>query len=277
VATETDVVLPDGRTLHAYDTGSGALPVFWLHGTPNVGAPPRPLFPLSNPLGIRWLGYDRPGYGGSTARPGRDIASAADDVAAVADALGVESFAVMGHSGGAPHALGCAALLPDRVRAAVSASGYVPYGTAGVDWFAGMSEVTSAALHAALAGREEKERYEATAEADDPGFTEADLDALAHDWSWFLEVVRPALANGPGPLIDDDLALVGPWGFDPTAIEVPVLLLHGGKDRIAPVGHASWLADHCPAASLRISPPDGHVSVLRSAGPALDWLAARGD
>src|SRR4051794_41256649 len=64
VVSETDVVLADGRTLHAYDTGSGWLPVFWLHGTPNVGAPPRPLFGLSEPLGVRWLGYDRPGYGG---------------------------------------------------------------------------------------------------------------------------------------------------------------------------------------------------------------------
>jgi len=277
MGTETDVVLPDGRTLHAYDTGSGALPVFWLHGTPNIGSPPRPLFPLSDPLGIRWLGYDRPGYGGSTPRPGRDIASAAADVAAVADALGVDTFAVVGHSGGAPHTLACAALLPERVRAAVAVSGYVPYGTPGVDWFAGMSEATSGALHAALAGRDEKERYEATVEADDPGFTDADLDALATDWSWFLEVVRPAIASGPGPLIDDDLALVGPWGFDVTAIEVPLFLLHGGEDRMAPVAHATWLADHCPTASLHLSPAEGHVSVLRSAGPALDWIAARGE
>ncbi|HVC72358.1 MAG TPA: alpha/beta hydrolase [Mycobacteriales bacterium] len=277
MATEIDVVLPDGRTLHAYDTGSGSLPVFWLHGTPNIGAPPRPLFGLSEPLGIRWLGYDRPWYGGSTPRPGRDIASAAADVGAVADALGVDSFAVVGHSGGAPHALACAALMPDRVRAAVAVSGYVPYGTPGVDWFAGMSEAAAASLRAAIAGREAKERYEATAEADDDGFTEADLDALAGDWSWFLEVVRPALANGPGPLIDDDLAMVGPWGFDVTAVGVPVLLLHGGADRMAPVAHAAWLADHCPTASLRVSPADGHISVLRSAGPALDWLAARSD
>jgi len=272
---ETDVPLPDGRTVHAYDTGRGSVPVFWLHGTPNIGSPPVPLFPISEPLGIRWLGYDRPGYGGSTPRPGRDIASAAADVAAVADALAVESFAVVGHSGGAPHALACAALLPDRVRAAVSVSGYVPYGTEGVDWFAGMSEVTSAALHAALAGREAKERYEATAEADDPGFTESDQAALSGDWSWFLDVVRPALASGPGPLIDDDLALVSPWGFDPTAIQVPLFLLHGADDRVAPVAHATWLASHCPAATLHVVPAAGHISVLDSAGDTLTWLSRR--
>ncbi len=270
---ETDVPRPGGRTLHAYDTGGGSLPVFWLHGTPNIGAPPVPLFALSEPLGIRWLGYDRPDYGGSTARPGRDIASAAGDVAAVADALGLDSFAVVGHSGGAPHALACAALLPDRVRAAVGISGYAPYGSEGLDWFAGMSEVGSAALHAALAGRAAKERYEAEAEADDPGFTDADIAALAGEWSWFLDVVRPAIASGPGPLIDDDLALVSPWGFDVAAIRVPMFLLHGGEDRLAPVGHAAWLADHCPTASLRIDPAGGHISVLHSAGAALDWLA----
>ena len=272
---ETDVPLPDGRTLHAYDTGSGALPVFWLHGTPNIGSPPAPLFPLSDPLGIRWLGYDRPGYGGSTPRPGRDIASAAADVAAVADALDVDSFAVVGHSGGAPHALACAALLPDRVRAAVGISGYVPYGTEGVDWFAGMAEPTSAGLHAALAGREAKERYEATAEEDDPGFTDSDRAALAGDWSWFIDVVRPALASGPAPLIDDDLALVNPWGFDPTTIQVPLFLLHGADDRMAPVTHATWLSTHCPTATLHVAADAGHISVLYSADRALTWLASR--
>jgi pimeloyl-ACP methyl ester carboxylesterase len=275
VLTETDVALGDGRTLHAYDTGSGSLPVFWLHGTPNIGAPPEPLFGVGDELGIRWLGYDRPGYGGSTPRPGRDIASAAGDVAAVADALGVDTFAVVGHSGGTPHGLACAALLPGRVRSVLGISGLAPYAADGLDWFAGMSEAGTAALRAAVAGRAAKEKYEATAEADDPGFTAADLEALGGDWSWFHRVVRPALASGPGPLIDDDLALVTPWGFDPAAIGVPVLLLHGGEDRIAPVAHAVWLAERCPTASLRVESADGHVSVLHAAGPTLEWLAAR--
>ncbi|MFE7516911.1 alpha/beta fold hydrolase, partial [Streptomyces sp. NPDC057540] len=98
---ETDLELDDGRVLHVYDTGAGGdgPTVFWLHGTPNIGAPPGPLLPDSARLGIRWVSYDRPGYGGSTPRPGRDVASAADDVRAVADALGIGRFAVMGHSG----------------------------------------------------------------------------------------------------------------------------------------------------------------------------------
>ena len=138
--SETDVDLPDGRRLHVYDTGGDdRLAVVWHHGTPNIGAPPVPLFATADELGIRWVSYDRPGYGPSTPRPGRDFASAADDVARVTDALGIDRFATMGHSGGGPHALACGALLPDRVLAVVSVSGLAPYGSEGLDWFAGMA------------------------------------------------------------------------------------------------------------------------------------------
>src|SRR3954468_18814680 len=102
--TEMDLRLEDGRVLHVYDSGppdaADPLVVFWQHGTPNTGAPPGPLLPVAEELGVRWVAHDRPGYGSSTARPGRDVASAAPDVAAVADALEIDRFAVMGHSGG---------------------------------------------------------------------------------------------------------------------------------------------------------------------------------
>jgi pimeloyl-ACP methyl ester carboxylesterase len=89
-----------------------------------------------------------------------------------------------------------------------------------------------------------------------------------------MSVVNPALAGGPGALIDDDLAYVAPWGFDPATIRSPVLLLHGGADRIAPLTHAEWLARQIPGAELRVQPEDGHISVLREGGAALEWLAA---
>jgi pimeloyl-ACP methyl ester carboxylesterase len=149
MVTETDIELPDGRTLHAYSSGSGGLTVMWHHGTPNIGAPPEPLFDAAARAGIRWVSYDRPGYGGSTAHPGRNVASAAADVASIADALGIGQFAVLGHSGGGPHALACAALLPGRVLAAVSAAGPAPYGAAGLDWLAGFPSGIERALEAA--------------------------------------------------------------------------------------------------------------------------------
>ena len=219
MVTELDVTLPDGRTLHAYDTGGDdLLAVVWHHGTPNIGAPPEPLFPAAARLGIRWVSYDRPGYGGSSPNPNRDVGSAAADVAAVADALGIERFAVMGHSGGGPHALACGALLPERVLAVVSMAGLAPFGAEGLDWFDGMIDSGVASLRAAAAGRAEKERYEASGAEYDPEFTEADLAVLAGEWAWLERVVGPALAAGPGGLIADDLAYVAPWGFDPVEV-----------------------------------------------------------
>ncbi len=275
MVNESDVDLGDGTTLHTYDTGGAGPVVFWHHGTPNIGAPPSPLFPAAERLGLRWVSYDRPGYGGSTPRRGRNVASAASDVARVADALNIERFGVFGHSGGGPHALACAALLPERVSAVVGVASMAPYGGDGLDWFAGMSSAGAGSLTAALAGRAEKENYEATAEYDAEMFTASDHAALSGDWKWLLDVVGPAVEGGPGGLIDDDLAYVAPWGFRPSEVEAPVLLLHGGEDRIAPLGHGEWLARQIATAEARTFPEDGHISVLRHGEAALEWLAER--
>lgn len=277
---EFDVRAADGRVLHAYDTArtdadANRVTVVWHHGTPNIGLPPEPLFPASDGLGIRWVSYDRPGYGGSDPLPDRNIASAAADVEAVADALDVGQFAVMGHSSGAAHALACAALLPARVTAAVGVSSLAPFDAAGLDWFAGMGPVIRATLRAAAAGRIAKERYEASAADAQPDFLPADWAALEGEWSWFGKVVGPAVRAGPAALIDDDLANVAPWGFDPAEVGVPTLLLHGDGDLVAPATHAAWLASLIPLAELRLKPGDGHISVLSHATDALAWLADR--
>jgi pimeloyl-ACP methyl ester carboxylesterase len=274
---ELDVVLPDGRSLHAYDSrgddDGNRLVVIWHHGTPNIGLPPEPLFAASTREGIAWVGYDRPGYGGSDPHPGRDVGSAARDVAALADALGIRRFAAMGHSGGGPHALACAALLPERVAAVVVGASLAPLGADGLDWFVGMGPTAEASLRAALAGRVAKERFEAAAQEAGPDFVAADWQALEGAWSWFGKVVGPALRSGPAPLIDDDLAYVAPWGFDPSAITAPALVLHGELDRVVPATHGMWLANRIAGAELRLAPNEGHISVLRHAGDAIAWLA----
>ena len=164
---EIDLKLGDGRTVHAYDPGAddadGRLAVFWHHGTPNIGAPPEPLFEGADRLDIRWVSYDRPGYGGSSPHRDRNVASAATDVSYIADALGIDRFAVMGHSGSGPHALACGALLPERVLGVVSVAGLAQFGAEGLDFFAGMAASGVASLRAAAEGREAKERYEAPA------------------------------------------------------------------------------------------------------------------
>jgi pimeloyl-ACP methyl ester carboxylesterase len=283
VIEEADLDLSDGRTLHFYDTGTGetgetgeagpGLTVFWHHGTPNTGAPPEPLFPAAAERGIRWVSHDRPGYGGSTRQPGRDVAAVAADVASIADALGIGQFAVMGHSGGSPHALACAALLPGRVLATVAGAGQAPFRAEGLDWFAGMAPSAAAGVRAAAAGRAAYEEHLATAEFDMEVFTPADLAVLSGDWSWLGRIAGQAIEAGPDGMIDDELAYVSPWGFAAEQVDPPVLFLHGGQDRMVPSGHSAWLARHCRSAELWLRPDDGHVSVLgSSAVAALDWL-----
>jgi pimeloyl-ACP methyl ester carboxylesterase len=178
----------------------------------------------------------------------------------------------MGHSGGGPHALACAAMLPGRVLAAVSGSGLAPRSAEGLDWLAGFTGGGVANMEAAQQGREALAAYQATAEWDPEVFTAADQAALSGDWSWFMTVVGKATGGPDDGALDDDVAYNLPWGFDPARIEVPVLILHGGQDRMVPASHGEWLARHIPGAELWLRPEDGHLSVLSSARAALEWL-----
>ena len=272
---ERDVRLTDGRLLRVYDTGAespDALTLLWHHGSPQTGALIEPLLAAAAARHIRLLSYARPSYGGSTPNPGRNVASAAADVAQVADALGLARFAVMGASGGGPHALACAALLPDRISAVVCLAGLAPF-TDDFDWFGGM--ISSGGLRAAAAGREARRAYAATARFDENSFTAADWASLSGEWAALgADSVRAGSA-GPDGLVDDDVAYVMPWGFDSGPIKAPILLVQGGEDRIVPPSHADWLLRNCSSSELWLRPRDGHVSVLGAVPVAMDWLRAR--
>ncbi len=273
--TELDVAIGDGARLHTFDTGADAastLTLVWHHGSPQTGAPIEPLLVAAAERGIRLVSYGRPSYGGSTPRPGRDVASAAADVAAIADALGLERFAVMGASGGGPHALACAALLPGRVVGAVTLAGVAPR-TDGYDWFAGMASPD--ALRAAVGGRAARAAFAETEEFDPSQFLAVDLAALDARWASLGADSVLAGAAGPDGLIDDDVAFAAPWGFDLGDIDVPVLLVQGEGDRIVPASHASWLLARIPRASLWMRLDDGHISVLDVVPDAMDWLIER--
>lgn len=198
-------------------------------------------------------------------------------MAAVADTLGIGRFAVLGHSGGGPHALACAALLPERVIAAVSVSAPAPPDADGLDWFAGWSPGIAAENRAAACGRAALEMHWAKAEPEemDAFFTEADIAALDGSWSWLAGVAGEAMQQGSEGLAEDTLAGVRPWGFRPDAIGVPVLVVHGAKDKMVPYAHAEWLAARCPTAELRAVPHAGHITVLDSLPQALAWLGGR--
>jgi pimeloyl-ACP methyl ester carboxylesterase len=272
VISERDVRLEDGRLVHAFDTGSRGgdeLVVVWHHGSPQTGAILEGVGAPGSKRGIRLVSYGRPSYGGSTPQPGRSIGSAAADVAAILDDLGIERFATVGASGGGPHALACAALLDGRVIATATLASPTPY-TEEFDWFAGM--VSPGGPKSALEGREARARYAETEEFDSSQFIAADWAALEGEWADLGRDAQSAERAGPDGLIDDDVALVTPWGFDLSQVAGPVLLVQGGEDRVIPAAHGHWLLGHIPTAQLWLRPRDGHVSVLRAVPVAMDWL-----
>jgi pimeloyl-ACP methyl ester carboxylesterase len=275
---ERDLTLADGRTLRVYDSGPvtdrSELSVFWHHGTSQLGTPPEPLGAVADELGIRWLSYDRPSYGGSSQQPGRDVAAAAADVAAVADRLGIERFAALGTSGGGPSALACAALLPERTVAVACLAGLAPFEPAGLDWFAGMAADGEHELRLAVAGRPALEKHFETAQFDpDTMFTPSDRAVLGTEWAW----LGSNGDDGIDGIIDDDLAYVKPWGIQLAQVQAPVLLLHGEDDRIVPSAHSVWLARQLPQAQLSLQPGEGHVSILTHGRTALEWLRLTAD
>ncbi len=273
-----DLQLTDGRRLVVHDGGSSGasdeLTLIWHHGSPQTGALLDPLLAAAAERNLRLVSYARPSYGGSSPNRGRDVASAAADVAQVVDALDVDRFAVMGASGGGPHALACAALLPDRVIGAVCLASPAPY-TESFDWYAGME--SPGALRAAAAGREARERYAVTDQFDESIFTAADWAALEGTWASLGRDAGQAEVAGPEGLIDDDLAFAAPWGFDVAGIRLPVLLGQGGEDRVIPPSHADALMQALPTSELWLRPRDGHVSVLNACPVAMDWLLAQAE
>lgn len=276
---EFDLQLPGRRTLHAYDAGPTGVPdelvVFWHGGTPNIGEPPAPLLAEAAALGLRFVGADRPGYGGSSRVPGAEVSGIADDVRAVLDALEIERFATLGHSGGGPRALACAALLGHRVVRAVAMSSPAPPDATGFDRFASMAPGIVREQRAAIAGREALTVVLAADEWDGSAFTPGDYAALEGDWAWFAGIVQAATAGGPDGQIDDLLAAARPWGFDPAATDVPVLLVHGTADCMVPASHSAWLASAVRGSTLRTVDGGGHIDVLRTAPDVLAWLRGR--
>lgn len=283
----THVRAPDGRLLRIECSGDPAgRPVFLFHGMPGsrVGPRPRPMFLYQR--GTRLISYDRPGYGGSDRRPGRRVVDAVEDVTVVADALGVDRFAVVGRSGGAPHALACAALLPHRVTRAAALVTLAPQDAEGLDWFAGMASHNAREFRSVLtdprgfvadliprsaAIRSDPARLLEELRGD---LTDEDRMIVSDDGirSMLLRNYHEALRTSPYGWIDDALALTGPWGFDPAEIKVAVLLWHAGKDVFTPSAHSSWLAARIPRAVTVHEPAAAHFAAIRALPDVLSWL-----
>jgi pimeloyl-ACP methyl ester carboxylesterase len=262
------------------------------HGTPAHGALFAPWSEDAAARGIRLLSYDRPGYGASVAHPDRSVASAAADSAAIADALGIDRFATWGISGGGPHALACAALLGERVVAVASLAGVAPFDAPGLNWFAGMGEGNLVEFGAALQGRATVERLArqlAESMLGGPGGAAGAADELASLISgpdaaamaegygeYWLGSMPAVFGTGVDGWVDDDLAILRPFGFSLAEITVPTLIWHGRQDFFVPVAHGEWLARAIPGADVRISVDDGHLTLATRRVPEVHaWLLER--
>jgi pimeloyl-ACP methyl ester carboxylesterase len=261
-------------------------PVFLLHGTPGCRSGPRPRPSILYRLGVQLICYDRPGYGGSGRHLGRTVADAAWDVLAIADELELDTFSVVGRSGGGPHALACAALLEDRVRSAAVLVGLAPSDAEGLDWYAGMT-------------RSNVEEYR-NADADPQGLVaslEEQADRVRSDPESLLRFLLPeltgpdrrvvddvairrlltdtyaeALRESADGWIDDVLAFRRPWGFDLSKVNVPVLLWHGADDVFTPIGHTYWMAKQVPGSVLEVQSGAAHFGAMEVLPRVLAWI-----
>ena len=272
-----------GRALRVLEVGDPGGPMVLVHhGTPGSGRIHAPWAEDAARRGLRLVAYDRPGYGESARESGRTVASAAADAEAIADALGAERFATWGSSGGGPHALACAALLSDRVAAAATLASVAPR-TEGLDFLAGMGEDNVREFEAAFAGEAAlRAQLDGLKSGEDVMelesiFSAVDVAAMAGPVGAFLlEAIEAGTAPGLDGWIDDDLAFVAPWGFDPSDIKVPVQIWQGRQDRMVPYAHGEWLARRLLRVDVRMSPDEGHVTLLeRRVADVHAFLAAR--
>lgn len=287
------VQAPDGRQLEVVSAGPEDGRCFLFHsGTPSAAGAYPPLVAELGKRGLRLVTFSRPGYAASSAMPGRAVGDVATDAQAILNSLKIGSFFCAGQSGGGPHALACAALLPDRVIATASLAGVAPYPAEGLDWLAGMGQENIEEFGATLQGQDALETYlqreAATLHDVQPAematamgdlVSDVDKAALTGGYAEFMAGrMRRAVSTGIAGWRDDDLAFVTAWGFDPGLIETPVAVWQGGEDRMVPMAHGAWLAAHIPGAQVHLLPEEGHLSLaLNKIGDVLDGLLAMGE
>jgi pimeloyl-ACP methyl ester carboxylesterase len=280
------VTTPDGRTLAVQDAGDPeGRPVMVHVGTPGgrrlYG---RRTLADAERRHLRLITYDRPGYGGSTPQPGRSMADCAGDVRAICDVLGIDRLPMWGISGGGPHVLACATLLPDLVPAVASLASPAPYDAEGLDWLAGFSQAALDEVRLTLEDRagarayfeEEREKIVAASPAQVALYMQTFMPAvdlaLATDEAVSMQL---ALAPGIEGSWDDCVAQLTPWGFDVARISVPVLLLHGAADRAVPFGHGQWLASRIPGVETWFFDDEGHAVRESHIEDVHAWLVDR--
>jgi pimeloyl-ACP methyl ester carboxylesterase len=283
------IELSDGRTLEYLAEGPpGGLPLVMHHGTPGGALLFPPLAEAAVQHGMRVILHGRPGYGGSTSHPGRRVADVAADVSAILDEESVAHFVTLGWSGGGPHALACAALLPARCLGVATVASCAPFDAPGLDWLAGMGSDNVTEFGAAARGVTELDKVlndaagdlahvqpDQVIEAFASLLSDVDREALAGGFAdWLAASSRYSVSAGVAGWREDDLAFVADWGFALDTIRIPVAVWQGDQDRMVPFDHGRWLAAHVAGAEAHLIPGEGHLSLMADPGAILDRLVA---
>lgn len=220
--------------------------------------------------GLRVVSPDRPGYGRSSPQPGRSLGDWPADVAALADALGVDRFLVAGHSSGGPYAVVCAALLGERVRGGVVLAGVTDMAWPGAwdGYLEGRKEIQIMRLP------DERAAIATCAEhfgADGSGFLAEQFDLPQPDTALLAdEAVEQALTATLAEAFRQgvtgyaqDVYLEGRgWHFDPSRISAPIAVLHGELDTLVPMAHSRHTAEVISSSTFRALPGHGHLTIL---------------
>ena len=286
---------PPPRTVHTagnrevsvYDYGDPAgAPVFALHGTPACGAG----FDLSEvparERGLRIIAPDRPGIGHSTAVPLPAVADYAPEFAALADALEISRFTLLGYSGGGPYALAVAAALGERVQSMSIIAGAGEIGTWATlsDLARSDRQLTWLALHVPIAARVTLRTAELLARvaprvalwSAEEGMGASDRAVMSALGSprQSLALFTQALTHSSAGVVEDYARLGRPWNVDLSRISVPVHCWHGTADTFVPLAHTEALLERLPQARLTTWPGEGHLALITHVEEVLDDIAA---
>jgi pimeloyl-ACP methyl ester carboxylesterase len=279
--------LPDGRELGWLELGEPTgPPVFAFHGTPGS----RLQFTIGDDAmraaGGRVVCVDRPGYALSTFQPGRRLLDWPHDVSWLADHLGIERFAVLGVSGGGPHASVCAATLKDRVTSAAIVSGvgplYDPAATEGMmksnQLFGALARRRSPLLRAIVSTQSAIVRRQPLRALDlmSRQLPPADV-ALLHRpdvRDLFVRDIRSGSATTARAMVQDFELFATDWGFELSSITVPVHLWQGDADVNVPPSHATLQHERIPGSTLHWLPGEGHLYCVDHFGEIVETLLA---
>ncbi len=271
---DTTVRTASGRTLAYAETGEpDGAPVFYFHGIPGSRLDFHQPFnrPALDGAGVRIIGIDRPGYGGSDFQRRRRYTDWPDDVATVADALGIDRFGIVAYSGGGPYAVACAVGLPDRVTSVGVVSGDGPAEMP--NFRDGMGKTDALMIRIArwaspvgrLAINQARRQAERAPEKFSGQFDKelSPPDVAVHGEPGMRDAVRAAFLestrHGARGIIEDYRIWSAPTGLDYTAVHCPVRIWHGDADAVVPVHHASYVAALIPDAELEVMPGVGHL------------------